>query len=72
MVYFITICIGFGLGCLYMLVAHESSKDGDLYIVMNNQDQEAIGGVQFNKTAKEIVHSKYVILEVYSRDDINY
>lgn len=72
MVYFITICIGFALGCLYMLIAREPNKDGDLYIMMNDQDQEAIGGVQFNKSAKEISHSKYVVLEVHSRDDINY
>ena len=55
-----------------MLIAREPNKDGDLYIVMNEQDQEAIGGAQFNKSAKEIVHSKYVTLEVHSRDDINY
>ena len=72
MVYFITICVGFGLGCLYMLVSLKPSKDGDLYIVMNDQDQEAIGGAQFNKSAKEILKSKYVTLEVHSRDDINY
>lgn len=72
MIYFITICVGFGLGCLYMLVARKSSKDGDLYIVMNDQDQEAIGGAQFNKSAKELLHSKYVTLEVHSRDDSNY
>lgn len=72
MVYFITICVGFGLGCLCMLMARKPSKDGDLYIIMNDQDQEAIGGAQFNKSAKEISHSKYVTLEVHSRDDINY
>lgn len=70
MVYFITICVGFALGCLYMLVAREPSKDGDLYIIMDEQEQEAIGGAQFNKSANEILRSKYVILEVHSRDNI--
>ena len=55
-----------------MLIAREPNKDGDLYIMINDQDQEAIGGAQFNKSAKEISHSKYVVLEVHSRDDINY
>lgn len=68
MVYFVTICIGFALGCLFMLLHYSPKKDGNLYVVINEHDQEAIGGIEFSKNAKEIMNSKYVLLEVQSRN----
>lgn len=72
MVYFVAICIGFALGCLFMFLHYTPKKDGNLYVVIDESSQEAIGGIEFSKNAKDIMNSKYVLLEVHSRDDINY
>lgn len=68
MVYFVTICIGFTLGCMFMFLHYTHKKDGNLYVVINEHDQEAIGGIEFLKNAKDIMNSKYVLLEVQTRN----
>ncbi len=68
MVYFVTICIGFTLGCMFMFLHYTPKKDGNLYVVINEHDQEAIGGIEFLKNAKDIMNSKYVLLEVQTRN----
>lgn len=67
MVYFVTICIGFTLGCLFMFLHCAPKKDGNLYAVFNEHDQEAIVGIEFSKNTKDIMDSKYVLLEVQTR-----
>ena len=51
-----------------MSLHYVHKKDGNLYVVFNEHDQEAIGGIEFSKNAKDIMNSKYVLLEVQTRN----